>query len=69
MALKYCYQWHKCRVYIIKDVLCAAGEGAARRASERDLPARLAAEPVKPSKSTPALHHGLHDAHDAPPHG
>lgn len=62
-------------MYIIKDVLCAAGEGAAgaagaaRRASERDLPARLAAEPVKPSKSTPALHHGLHDAHDAPPHG
>ncbi|XP_039748543.1 afadin isoform X2 [Pararge aegeria] len=31
--------------------------GAARRASERDLPSRLAAEPVKPSKSTPALHH------------
>ncbi|XP_068630825.1 afadin isoform X2 [Battus philenor] len=31
--------------------------GALRRASERDLPARLAAEPVKPSKSTPALHH------------
>ncbi|CAH0727901.1 unnamed protein product, partial [Brenthis ino] len=48
----------------------AAGEGAgagggagARRASERDLPARLAAEPVKPSKSTPALHH----AHAPPP--
>ncbi|CAK1553482.1 unnamed protein product [Leptosia nina] len=32
------------------------GTGA-RRASERDLPSRLAAEPVKPSKSTPALHH------------
>ncbi|XP_041976702.1 uncharacterized protein LOC121731364 [Aricia agestis] len=30
--------------------------GAGRRASERDLPSRLAAEPVKPSKSTPALH-------------
>ncbi|XP_063379407.1 uncharacterized protein LOC134666186 [Cydia fagiglandana] len=36
--------------------------GAARRASERDLPSRLAAEPVKPSKSTPALHHA-----DPPP--
>lgn len=35
----------------------AVAGGAARRASERDLPARLAAEPVKPSKSTPALHH------------
>nr|XP_026485861.1 afadin isoform X3 [Vanessa tameamea] len=34
-----------------------AGPASARRASERDLPARLAAEPVKPSKSTPALHH------------
>ncbi|XP_050342445.1 afadin isoform X1 [Nymphalis io] len=35
-----------------------AGAGpAARRASERDLPARLAAERVQPSKSTPALHH------------
>ncbi|XP_023941942.2 afadin isoform X3 [Bicyclus anynana] len=34
-----------------------AGGGATRRASERDLPSRLAAEPVKPSKSTPALHH------------
>ncbi|CAH4020405.1 unnamed protein product [Pieris brassicae] len=35
-----------------------AGGGVAggRRASERDLPSRLAAEPVKPSKSTPALH-------------
>nr|XP_049703132.1 afadin isoform X2 [Helicoverpa armigera] len=32
--------------------------GAVRRASERDLPARLAAEAgVKSSKSTPALHH------------
>ncbi|XP_063621127.1 afadin isoform X2 [Cydia splendana] len=36
--------------------------GPARRASERDLPSRLAAEPVKPSKSTPALHHA-----DPPP--
>lgn len=33
--------------------------GGLRRASERDLPARLAAEPVKPAKSTPALHHHL----------
>ncbi|KAJ8732197.1 hypothetical protein PYW08_014927 [Mythimna loreyi] len=36
----------------------AGAGGAVRRASERDLPARLAAEPsVKCSKSTPALHH------------
>ncbi|XP_045486498.1 afadin isoform X2 [Pieris rapae] len=32
------------------------GVAGGRRASERDLPSRLAAEPVKPSKSTPALH-------------
>ncbi|XP_047986370.1 uncharacterized protein LOC125226430 [Leguminivora glycinivorella] len=41
--------------------------GAARRASERDLPARLAAEPVKPSKSTPALHHADAPADTMPP--
>ncbi|XP_026729441.1 afadin isoform X3 [Trichoplusia ni] len=36
----------------------AGAGGAVRRASERDLPARLAAEAgVKSSKSTPALHH------------
>ncbi|XP_072940435.1 uncharacterized protein cno isoform X4 [Epargyreus clarus] len=51
----------------------AGGAGALRRASERDLPARLAAEPVKPSKSTPALHHAApplaapHAPH-TPPH-
>ncbi|XP_013177588.1 PREDICTED: afadin-like [Papilio xuthus] len=41
--------------------------GALRRASERDLPSRLAAEPVKPSKSTPALHHAPPSAHPAHP--
>ncbi|GBP92246.1 Afadin [Eumeta japonica] len=42
---------------------------AVRRASERDLPARLAAEPVKPSKSTPALHHLTSPPHPInPPH-
>ena len=42
--------------------------GAARRASERDLPARLAAEAgVKCSKSTPALHHAPPDAHHHTP--
>ncbi|CAF4775801.1 unnamed protein product [Pieris macdunnoughi] len=41
-----------------RDAAGGAGGGVAggRRASERDLPSRLAAEPVKPSKSTPALH-------------
>ncbi|KAG7299602.1 hypothetical protein JYU34_016587, partial [Plutella xylostella] len=50
---------------------------AARRASERDLPSRLAAEPVKPSKSTPALHqvaspppmHAHNMSHAMPPPG
>ncbi|CAH2075120.1 unnamed protein product, partial [Iphiclides podalirius] len=41
--------------------------GAMRRASERDLPSRLAAEPVKPSKSTPALHHAAPAAAQPPP--
>ncbi|XP_061377964.1 afadin isoform X2 [Danaus plexippus] len=41
--------------------------GSTRRASERDLPARLAAEPVKPSKSTPALHHAPPPAATAAP--
>ncbi|XP_053603123.1 afadin isoform X5 [Plodia interpunctella] len=40
----------------------ATGATALRRASERDLPSRLAAEPVKPSKSTPALHQHLNSA-------
>lgn len=56
-------------------MLCVGpGGNAARRASERDLPSRLAAEPVKPSKSTPALHqaaaspaHAPHAAHQPPP--
>ncbi|XP_045493705.1 afadin isoform X7 [Colias croceus] len=48
--------------------VAGVGVAGARRASERDLPARLAAEPVKPSKSTPALHHApaaapAHQAH------
>ncbi|CAG4937007.1 unnamed protein product [Colias eurytheme] len=48
--------------------VAGVGAAGARRASERDLPARLAAEPVKPSKSTPALHHAnaaapVHQAH------
>ncbi|KAL0840571.1 hypothetical protein ABMA28_015785 [Loxostege sticticalis] len=41
----------------------SGGISGARRLSERDLPSRLAAEAVKPSKSTPALHH----AHQPPP--
>lgn len=51
-----------------------SGAGGARRASERDLPSRLAAEPVKPSKSTPALHQAAvgpppaQAAHPAPAH-
>ncbi|CAB3243953.1 unnamed protein product [Arctia plantaginis] len=46
----------------------AGAGGAVRRASERDLPARLAAEPVKSSKSTPALHHVASPPPHLPPH-